>query len=224
VLHPQWLSDRFHASSRRRLEAIRHATVLDIGSGDSRHEGFLHPSNRLVRLDYPKTNQRYTARPEVFGSACQLPVRSESVDTVLLLEVLEHLPCPQAALGEIRRVTRPNGTLYLSVPFIYPAHDAPNDYQRYTLHGLRALLNQHSFRPIEEVQHGNSFVAGLQLINLGLLELVRDAGERRPLVSLLLAAAVYPLCLIVNILALPLVALRRPAAACLGYFVVAERV
>ncbi len=222
-LHPQWLSDRFHALSRRRLKALRNSKVLDIGSGDSSHAELLDSSNRLVRLDYPETNRRYSVRPDVFGDACRLPVRSEVFDAVLLLEVLEHLPCADAALEEIHRVTRPKGTLYLSVPFLYPTHDAPQDFQRYTTHGLRALLNRHRFMPIEEIQHGNSFVVGLQLINLGLLELARDAAKWHPLAGLSLAATAYPVCLAMNALASPLVALRHPAAGCFGFFVVAQR-
>ena len=59
-----------------------------------------------------------------------------SVDTVILLEVMEHLRYPQDALQEIARVLRPQGRLILSMPFLYPVHDAPHDYQRLTIHGL----------------------------------------------------------------------------------------
>ncbi len=52
------------------------------------------------------------------------------------LEVLEHLCKHQEALGEIARVLRPNGRLLLTVPFLYPVHDAPHDYQRLTAYGL----------------------------------------------------------------------------------------
>ena len=52
----------------------------------------------------------------VSASAYTLPFTNEYLDTVLFLEVLEHLTDDRAALDEIRRVLRPNGRLILSVP------------------------------------------------------------------------------------------------------------
>lgn len=52
----------------------------------------------------------------VAASAYSLPFTDELLDTVLFLEVLEHLTNDCAALDEIRRVLRPDGRLVLSVP------------------------------------------------------------------------------------------------------------
>ena len=54
---------------------------------------------------------------EIYESAwppCVLP--DESADAVVLLNVLDHLPRPFAALEEARRVLRPGGLLYVRVP------------------------------------------------------------------------------------------------------------
>src|SRR2546428_9662792 len=42
-----------------------------------------------------------------------------SVGTLLLFEILEHLPHPQKAIAEAHRVLREDGLLALSVPFNY---------------------------------------------------------------------------------------------------------
>lgn len=222
-LHPQWLSDRYHAAHRRRLREIGSGRVLDVGSGDSSLDHLLSPACELLRLDYPLTNARYATRPEVFGSAVTMPFADKSMQAVLLLEVLEHIGEDRRALEEIARVLKPGGSLYLSVPFVYPIHDAPHDFRRYTEHGLRRMLEGAGFSLAEILPSGNTFVAALQMLNLGILELLVDLGARRPVFALIGAALAYPLCLAVNLVAVPLLPWRRPARANFGYFVIARR-
>jgi len=93
-----------------------------------------------VGLDYPTTvDLGYPGHPEVFGNAASLPFRESALDTVLMLDVLEHLASPERAVAEAGRVLKPGGRLILQAPFLYPLHDEPHDYQRWTQHGLRRL-------------------------------------------------------------------------------------
>ncbi|CAA9291023.1 MAG: hypothetical protein AVDCRST_MAG77-4725 [uncultured Chloroflexi bacterium] len=50
------------------------------------------------------------------GSAADLPIAGASINAVALLDVLEHLARPEAAIAEARRVLRPGGALVISVP------------------------------------------------------------------------------------------------------------
>lgn len=45
-----------------------------------------------------------------------LPLRSNSLDIVIMLDVIEHLDRPSTAIEEIRKVLKPNGWLYLATP------------------------------------------------------------------------------------------------------------
>jgi len=135
-LHPQWLLGaeavagcwvRDHARGR----------VLDVGCASRWIERWLEPGCNYVGLDYPATGRDlYRARPDLFADASELPLQDATFDTVVLLEVLEHLRRPCEALREAARVVRPSGKVLLSMPFLYPVHDAPHDYQRLTIHGL----------------------------------------------------------------------------------------
>jgi SAM-dependent methyltransferase len=69
---------------------------------------------------------------------------------VLCTEVLEHLPEPQKAVDEIFRVLKPGGTLLLTTRFLFPIHDAPHDYFRFTKYGLRYLLRGFEILKLEE--------------------------------------------------------------------------
>ena len=50
------------------------------------------------------------------SSAEHLPIQSESTDTVLCSEVLEHLEHPKAAISEINRILHANGVAYIDFP------------------------------------------------------------------------------------------------------------
>jgi len=52
----------------------------------------------------------------VGGDVFHLPFQNNSIDCVLLLEVIEHLLTPERAIGEIHRVIRPDGKLIVLFP------------------------------------------------------------------------------------------------------------
>jgi len=222
ILHPQWLSDRYHYQSRRLLEHIEMGCVVDIGSGDSDHSKFLMESTKLWRFDYPDTNYRYGNPPHVFADASSMPMRDGSVDSVLLLEVLEHVEQFDNVLTEIRRILKRNGALYLSAPFIYPAHDEPYDYHRFTRHGLEKDLARHGFKIEVIKQHGNSIVVALQMLNLSMLEFVAKTMKCSMLLGLLSATFSYPLCLLFNFFASPFLGITANSASVFGHFIVAK--
>ena len=60
--------------------------------------------------------RRYPWLTVVEGDASALPFEDGSVDAVVMLDVLEHVPEPRAVLTEVRRVLRPGGVVVLSVP------------------------------------------------------------------------------------------------------------
>nr|WP_221269797.1 class I SAM-dependent methyltransferase [Deinococcus budaensis] len=92
-----------------RLALSPTADVLDVGAGDGRLLAALRERGhrgRRVGLD-PSPG------PGVLpGEAETLPFAPASFDVVLLVRVLAHLPGPERALAEARRVLRPGGRVY----------------------------------------------------------------------------------------------------------------
>jgi SAM-dependent methyltransferase len=71
-------------------------------------------------------------------------VATESVDVVLALDLLEHLPDDAAAVREFARVLRPGGLLLVTVPAcpqLWSEHDRALDHlRRYRASRLRRIL------------------------------------------------------------------------------------
>jgi SAM-dependent methyltransferase len=74
------------------------------------------------------------------ASVYELPFADNTYSVVLCMSVLEHLERPADAIAEMRRVLKPEGRIVVSVPFLFPIHDAPGDYWRFTKYGLRYLF------------------------------------------------------------------------------------
>lgn len=158
-LHPQWLMRR--PSVPTGLQGV----VLDIGAGDRWLQQHLPAEARYIALDYPPTGRDlYGARPDIFADAARLPVADGRVDAVVCLEVLEHVRHPQQVLAEIARVLRPGGRLCLSIPFLYPIHDAPFDFQRLTRDGLMRDIERAGLQVVSIQKDGDAVrTAGLLL-------------------------------------------------------------
>jgi SAM-dependent methyltransferase len=87
---------------------------------------------------YLATDLRVLDTVDFSSDATRLPLADDSVDTLITLEMLEHVPDPGAVVAELARVLRPGGTVFLSVPSAVPRHDH-HDFWRFTAQGLGQL-------------------------------------------------------------------------------------
>jgi len=115
--------------------------VLNIGSGSRFLGGSRLASGavRLVNLDIARL-----AAVDVVGDAQRLPFADEVFDGIVCQAALEHVPRPQQVVGEMLRVLRRGGIVYVEVPFLQGYHPTPGDFLRFTRDGLELLLNDFS--------------------------------------------------------------------------------
>ena len=84
--------------------------VLEIGSG----RGYLQDLARnYTGLDISPSVARFYHKKFVLGSATAMPFPDNSFDGVWSIWVFEHVPNPEQAFNEARRVTRDKGVLFL---------------------------------------------------------------------------------------------------------------
>lgn len=127
---------------RTRIGAFlqKHASdklTLDLGGWNKPYKRFFPNS---VSLDIEET-----LGVDIVADAHDLHmIKDGEFENILCTEVLEHLHSPHKAIDEMYRVLKPGGTLILTTRFIFPLHNIPDDYFRYTRYGLKLLLKKFS--------------------------------------------------------------------------------
>ncbi len=131
---------RLHRLLRDRITNYAAGNCLDAGSGRSPFKALLgKQGSSLTSIDV----EDRSGDVDLIGDIQSMPeLSSDSFDTLLCSQVLEHVPRPWDAMGEFSRVLRPDGTLILSVPHLSVLHEIPHDYFRYTPYGLTSLCER----------------------------------------------------------------------------------
>lgn len=97
---------------------------LIIGSGVTRYKGAVH----LDIDDFPGV--------DIVADAAELPFRANRFNGAICEVVLEHVAEPQKVIDEVWRVLKPGGQCFFIVPFLFPYHGHPSDFQRWSQQGL----------------------------------------------------------------------------------------
>jgi len=79
----------------------------------------------------------------------KLPFKNNSFDTIILSDVLEHIPNPNDVMKEVHRILKPNGIVLMNAPFFYWLHEVPHDYNRYTEFMIRKMIEDNKMQVIK---------------------------------------------------------------------------
>jgi SAM-dependent methyltransferase len=97
---------------------------------------------------YVGSDMRAGPGVDCLADAHRLPFRDGSLGTVLLLDTLEHLQGPVAAVQEACRVLAPDGIVVLASVMNFPIHGFPSDYWRFTPAAFDYLLSALDLRVV----------------------------------------------------------------------------
>ena len=143
--------------------------LLDIGCGAQPYRPWAEAAGlEYTGADWPRSIHEAQKADAVSADLSQRPwpFADAEFDALLCTEVLEHQPDPAAFLAECARVCRPGGTILLTTPLLWPEHEAPYDFYRYTQFGLRHLFEQAGFRPEAIEPRGGWHTALAQTLGL----------------------------------------------------------
>lgn len=125
--------------------------VLEIGAGGNYlKEDLKNNYNEWISLDYDLRSNSIDLR----GDGQQLPFKEEMFNTVISVDVLEHVPNPEKFVAEIYRTIKPGGTVILSTPFFFYLHEEPYDFFRFSKYGLKTIFERNGFRVVDVIPTG----------------------------------------------------------------------
>ncbi len=161
VTYRRFLLDSFLTRFAPEMRGV----VLDLGGKRNNKRGTFQPPEHQADT-WLYLNLDMQTRPDLFADVTLAPLPSQRADCIICTEVLEHLPDPQACVDEMHRLLLNGGLALVSIPFFYPVHADPYDFQRFTEDGLRRLFR--SFKSVEVHRMGGyAGVLGL-LLEIGI--------------------------------------------------------
>lgn len=158
---------------------VKGEQVIDIGCGAGVFLGFLKARGKKVSGVEPSSGMRELAKkidPEIPISA-ELD-QNEKVDTVVMLDVLEHIEDDAKQVRKVHAVLKDGGQLVVVVPahaILYGERDRQmGHYRRHSKASIKKVLEENGFK-VESFRHWNA---------LGFLPyLISEKVLRRPLES-----------------------------------------
>ncbi len=136
------------------LDTYCKGDVLDVGGWDfvetAKRRGV--PFTRWVTLERDPTRLPDVEGADVdlvYGDGCQLGIAGDRFDTVLNVQVLEHVFEPIKMVEEVARVMRPGGHGIFLIPTTSTMHLAPHFHGNFSRFWIRAAMERAGLEIVE---------------------------------------------------------------------------
>jgi SAM-dependent methyltransferase len=133
--------------------------TLDIGAGKSPYKKIFKNSTKYIRLD----KFEHGEKPDITADATKIPLKKNSIDSVVCFQLLEHTQSPQKVIDEIYRILKKNGNCLLTTHMATVLHGEPYDYFRFTKYALTDVLFK-KFKNVKVEANGGALLSIIQLI------------------------------------------------------------
>lgn len=175
--------------------------MLDFGCGTAPYRSLFQIETYLgLEIAAPGHPLKHTHSTLLY-SGDTIPLQDESVDSILMTEVLEHVFNPAELLAEFRRILRPGGVALITCPFVWPLHEEPYDYARYTPFALTHLVKSSGLEVKCMEKTGTWFLSVAQLLlTYAVQTLLPSQGRLHRMGKIVWCAIVNPLALALNLI------------------------
>jgi len=191
--------------------------ILDVGCGIKPYK------NLFFDMEYLGIDIQGGGHPDAdktvdkFFDGTNIPYEDNKFDVVICTEVLEHSLEPEKLTLEINRVLKNEGTLYLTMPFVWNEHETPYDFRRFTSFEHKRILQKNNFF-IDSIESINGvFTTSSQLVCAYIFESTKIGGT---FLKFILSIFVF---VPIQLFSIILDKLTRNKWITLGYVVIAKK-
>ncbi len=151
--------------------------VLDAGSGRLPEQ---HLRNELLATGATLETLDFLPGEGVdhVADVADTKLPEQNYDAILCMQVLEHVPNPQAVCAELYRMARPGAHVMVSAPQSAWLHNLPYHFFHYTNIGMRKMLEEAGFEVLSMEAQGGHF-ATLAVMNHYTCRVLEEIMERK---------------------------------------------
>ena len=100
-------------------------------------------------IDLENSEYHNVEKPDRFWDGYSIPMEDNSQDWVIVTEFLEHYFDTRHVLTEIKRILKPGGKIFFTIPCVYMLHEVPHDHHRFTPFSVKEHLKKTAYRNTE---------------------------------------------------------------------------
>jgi ubiquinone/menaquinone biosynthesis C-methylase UbiE len=182
-------------------------SILDAGAGELQYKKYCadlkYTSQDFGQYDGAGTEGLQTgkwdnSKLDIVSDITNIPIKDQSFDNIMCIEVFEHLPEPQLAIKEFSRILKPGGKLILTAPFCSLTHFAPYYYANgYSKYFYEKILKENGFHILEISYNGNYFEYLAQELHR-IVKMGNKYSKMGVFVKFMIMCLIFPLLILLN--------------------------
>lgn len=140
--------------------------LLDFGCGAKPYRSLFMHTKTYTGVDFENPGHSHNNEQiDYFYNGKTLPFNDNRFDCIFCSEVFEHIFNIGEILPELNRVLKPGGKILITCPFVWPEHEKPHDFARYTTYALNSMLHSNGF-DIPVTDKSGDFFSALHQIRM----------------------------------------------------------
>lgn len=138
IIHLFFQSHKVQIAIKDFAKSVHNKKILEIGSGPNPSKKYFDDSNEFIMSDLSPS------LPGCLKIDLSKMKYEDIFDVVISINVLDDIYDYQKAVNNIYRSLKKGGKCFLIVNGLYPLHDLPHDYWRFTPYSLSKIFSHFS--------------------------------------------------------------------------------
>jgi len=155
-----WIPRHYIEDFCRKQGQVISGRILDFGCGSKPYAACFPGVHDYIGVEYDRNLNRgsfYEKDKVFFYDGLKLPFPDNYFDAIVSFQVIEHIESLHESLCELKRVSRPGAKLLITGPLLWPEHETPFDFRRFTRWGVARIFQDAGLEVVEAMPMGSIY-------------------------------------------------------------------